>query len=81
MTLFGSRARGGAEPESDMDIPLEIEREHLSFSDKQRLSRIAGEVSIDSGIVVSLFVVDRQIKKKRGSFSIFENIREEGIPV
>jgi uncharacterized protein len=79
MTLFGSRARGDAEPDSDMDVLLELAVERFSFADKRRLRRIAGEVSIASGITVSLFVVDRQVMAERGDFSVFENIREEGI--
>jgi predicted nucleotidyltransferase len=81
MTLFGSRARGDAEPDSDMDVLLEIEQEHISFANKQRLRRAAGEVSVETGIVLSLLIVDRHMRKERGDFSVFQNIREEGIPV
>ncbi|MGD9728029.1 MAG: nucleotidyltransferase family protein [Nitrospiraceae bacterium] len=45
MILFSSRARGDAEPDSDMDVLLEIETEHVSFPEKQRIRDIAGEVS------------------------------------
>jgi predicted nucleotidyltransferase len=81
MTLFGSRARGDAKPDSDMDVLLEIEQEHISFANKQRLRRAAGEVSVETGIVLSLLIVDRHMRKERGDFSVFQNIREEGIPV
>ncbi len=81
MTIVGSRARGEAELDSDMDVLVEVETEHLSFADKQQLRRAAGELSIDSGIVLSLLVVDQRIRKERGDFSIFQNIRDEGMPV
>jgi predicted nucleotidyltransferase len=81
MTVFGSRARGDAEPDSDMDVLLEVEQEQISFTEKQRLRQAAGEVSIETGIVLSLLVVDRHMRKERGDFSVFHNIREEGIPV
>lgn len=81
MTLFGSRARGEAEPDSDMDVLLDIEQDHISFAEKQRIRRAAGEVSLESGIVLSLLIVDRHVRKERGDFSVFQNIREEGIPV
>lgn len=81
MTLFGSRARGNAEPDSDMDILLEVEQEHISFAEKQRIRRAAGAVSLESGIVLSLLIVDQHMRKERGDFSVFQNIREEGIPV
>jgi len=81
MTVFGSRARGDAEPDSDMDVLVELDVEHLSFADKRRLRRVATEVSIASGIIVSLLVVDRGIITERGDFSLFETVREEGIAV
>lgn len=81
ITLFGSRARGDAEPDSDMDILLEVAVDRLAFPDKRRLRRVATDVSIASGIVVSLLVVDRQVMTERGDFSLFENIRDEGIAV
>ena len=81
LTVFGSRARGDAEPDSDLDVLVELDVEHVSFAEKQRLRRVATEVSIASGIVVSLLVVDQGIMAERGDFSVFENVREEGIAV
>ena len=81
MTVFGSRARGDAEPESDMDVLIEADVDHISFADKQRLRRIATDVSIASGIIVSLLLVDQGILAERGDFSVSENVREEGIVV
>lgn len=81
LTLFGSRARGDADPESDMDVLVEIDADELSSTDKQRLQRIATEVSVVSGIVVCMMVVDRQQLRERGDYSILKNIRAEGIAV
>lgn len=81
MTVFGSRARGDAERDSDMDVLIDVDVDHISFADKQRLRQIATDVSIASGIIVSLLVVDQGILAERGDFSIFENVREEGIAV
>ena len=79
MTVFGSRARGDAEVDSDMDVLLEVETDRLAFPDKRPLRDIAGEISLASGIILSLLVVDRQTMRERGDFSLFENIRDEGI--
>jgi predicted nucleotidyltransferase len=80
-TLFGSRAREDADPESDMDLLLELDIERLSFSDKRLLRRLAGDVSLAHGLVLSVLTVDRSTARERGDYSIFANIREEGIPL
>jgi len=81
MILFGSRARGDADPDSDTDVLVEVDVEAVSFAEKQRVRRVAGEVSIDFGVVLSILISDRRLRAERGDFSIFLNIREEGIPV
>jgi ABC-type transport system substrate-binding protein len=53
----------------------------VEIADKQRRRRIATDVSIASGIIVSLLAVDQGILAERGDFSVFENVREEGIAV
>lgn len=81
MTVFGSRARGDAEADSDMDVLLEVETDRLAFPDRQRLRQIASEISLASGIILSVLVVDRQTMQERGDFSLFHDIRDEGIAV
>ncbi|MBS0156437.1 MAG: nucleotidyltransferase domain-containing protein [Nitrospira sp.] len=80
-TLFGSRARGDAEPESDMDVLVELDLERLDLETKRRLRRLAGEVSLKHSFVISLLLVDRAQVRERGNYAIFANIREEGIPL
>ncbi|MGH7232258.1 MAG: nucleotidyltransferase domain-containing protein [Nitrospiraceae bacterium] len=80
-TVFGSRARGTADSESDLDVCVELGVERLSFADKQKVRRIAGEVSLAHDILLSVLVIDRVLAKERGDFSIMTAIREEGIPL
>jgi predicted nucleotidyltransferase len=80
-TLFGSRARGDAEPDSDVDVLLELDIERLDLATKRRIRRLAGEVSLKHGFVISLLLVDRAQARERGDYAIFANIREEGIPL
>lgn len=81
MTLFGSRARVDADPDSDMDVLLEVETERVSFDEKQRVRGVAGELSIDFRVVLSILISDQRLQEERGDFSIFQTIRDEGIPV
>jgi hypothetical protein len=77
LTLFGSRVRGEAEADSDMDVMVEIGSDRISLEEKRRLRRLAGDNSASSGIVLSLLIADRETLESRGEFSIFRNIREE----
>lgn len=80
-TLFGSRARGDAERDSDMDVLLELDLERLDLATKRRIRWLAGEVSLKHGLVISFLLVDRMQARERGDYSILVNIREEGIPL
>ena len=81
MTLFGSRARGDAEPDSDTDVLVELDKPDISFAEKKRLRRIAGEISLKSDVLICLVIVDGRTRQEKGDYSIFQNIREEGIPL
>jgi len=81
LTLFGSRARREADAESDVDLLLELDLERLSFADKRVIRQVAGNVSLAHGMVLSVLTVDRTTARERGDYSIFTNIKEEGIPV
>ena len=80
-TVFGSRARGTADSESDLDVCVELDVERLSFADKQKIRRVAGEVSLTHDLLLSVLVIDRVLAKDREDFSIMATIREEGIPL
>lgn len=81
LTLFGSRARGDADTESALDLLLELDLERLSFAYKRVIRQVAGDVSLAYGMVLSVLPVDRTTARDRGDYSIFANIKEEGIPL
>lgn len=81
LTLFGSKARGDADLESDIDVLVELDIPRVSFAEKRRLQHLAGDISIKWGILLCLLVVDQRMRDEKGDYSIFRNIQEEGIPV
>lgn len=79
--VFGSRAKGTANEESDLDLFIEVE--HIDKPLKQKLSEIIWDVGYEVGMVISpLFFSRNEIEKgpMRSSF-IIESIMTEGIPV
>ena len=57
IVLFGSRARGDAEPDSDMDVLVVVD--DLTEKDENYISECAWEAGFSSGIVVVPVVFSR----------------------
>lgn len=79
--VFGSRARGDAEPDSDMDVFIEVEE-----FDKQirtRIRDIVWEVGYEHGVYISPLIFTRHEIEDSPlrSAPIVRNIVEEGVAV
>ena len=82
MILFGSRARGDADPDSDMDVLVVLDGP-VSKQSRRIVSDKAWEVGFDSGIVVVPIVVSRDSWEKgpeRVSL-LATAVREEGVSI
>jgi predicted nucleotidyltransferase len=53
IVVFGSRARGDAAPDSDLDVFIEVP--DLDARLRRQISEIAWEVSLDEEIIISIF--------------------------
>ncbi len=74
--LFGSRARGDAERDSDYDILLLVDKRSRLLEDK--VDGIAYEILERYGVVVTIFVDEVKAFQKDQSEPLFCNIRQEG---
>ena len=80
--LFGSRARGDAEPDSDMDV-LVVLNEPRTSNVRKIVSDCAWEAGFDAGIVVVPVVVSRdhwENGPERASL-LAKAVKEEGVPI
>lgn len=79
VTLFGSRARGDADPDSDYDVLVIVEQ--LNRSIQATISRCAWEVGFeDCLLIVPVVVTKEEIEQTPFRSSLLmQAIREEGI--
>jgi predicted nucleotidyltransferase len=77
--LFGSRARGDARPESDMDVAVVLREVDLTTSKEVR--HLAVEVWLRHGIYVSTRVWSQEHWRRLEQLRtlLYQNIRREGI--
>ena len=81
MVLFGSKARGDSEPDSDIDILIIVNKESWPLRDA--ISVIAARASLEYGVLIGPRVIgwERWQRMQRERFSLYENVVREGIPL
>jgi predicted nucleotidyltransferase len=79
--LFGSKARGDYDPESDVDLAILIEG--LDRETKKAIIDIAVDVELEHGVVISPLVLSREdfsgLKARERRIAL--DIESEGIPL
>lgn len=81
LVVFGSKARGGASVESDIDVLTVVRSEDWKLGDEIR--DIGYELEIAHGVVLSIQVMgQRQYQELKGRGSTFvANVEQEGLAV
>ena len=79
--VFGSRARGDAQPDSDLDVLVLVEQ--ITPALRKTVSHCAWEVGFEAGVLIQTVVMTRE-EAEHGpeqSSLLMLAVREEGIPV
>jgi predicted nucleotidyltransferase len=81
MRVFGSRARGKATPDSDLDVFIKVES--CSSEVRREIDEIAWEVGFEKDCIISMVVAtSAQLENgPLGASPLMLNIEQEGIAV
>lgn len=79
IVLFGSRARGDSDHESDLDLFVALTSDACRAEVKAIAGDIACDLTLESGVLVSVFVADRRFLDEHRGFSFVENVEADGI--
>jgi predicted nucleotidyltransferase len=78
LVLFGSQARGDADPDSDIDVMIVLSGPLDDWQETQRTSDVTSEISMRFDTAISrLFATPEDYARKTAPF--FETVRREGI--
>jgi predicted nucleotidyltransferase len=78
LTLFGSQARGDAEPGSDIDVLVVLKPPVNPGEEIKRTGKAIADLSLDYDIVISCLFMDETHYQTRNG-SLLRNIRKEGV--
>lgn len=80
LILFGSYARGEAEPGSDIDVAIILDDYESDFAEITRSDKIAGPLSLENDALISLLHL-RERELEDPWQPVHFNILREGVPV
>lgn len=78
--LFGSRARGDADPDSDIDVLVVLKGNVSPWPEIERTGDLAADILLEQGeLVAFVFMSEEEFLKDRTPLLL--NVRREGVPV
>ena len=78
--LFGSTARGDSMEDSDIDLLILVNKNHISRKEEKRIKYPLYDLEFDTGLIISPLIISALEWENKHSFTpLYKNIKEEGI--
>ena len=78
--LYGSEARGDAHPDSDIDLLVLVDKDKLSYADKDSIIAPVYDIELETGVIISTLIMPRKEWENRPFLTPFQyNVNKEGI--
>jgi len=78
--LFGSRARGDFNADSDWDVLILVDNKKVTNSVEDKFRDDLYDIELESGQVISAFIYPKEYWNSLLSYSpLFKNVKREGI--
>lgn len=78
--LYGSEARGEARQDSDIDLLILTDHEHLSVEEEEQITTPLYQVELETGVMINPKIVSPQQWKLAEKCTLFyHNVMREGV--
>ena len=77
VVLVGSRAGGDEDEESDLDLSVAVDGDDRDGGIKAAAWRIACDLTLEHGVLISVFVADREFLERHRDFSFVKAVEHE----
>jgi len=78
--LFGSRARDNFRPDSDWDILILLNKQHVNYQERKKIRNKLYQIELSAGQPISAFVYSTgEWMNNQHDTPLFESVRSEGI--